>query len=286
MKKMKKAVLMSLCLLCSGVQSSELDTLIETSSAIVDQIDKGIMFVGGSIHASQTGMGISSGQLSGNYYISSEQVTAYNSALSGMVNYLPYGSAEDYLNEQAQSELDAMEDAIEEFTTVVVDMLEVQEVAERSESAETPDDQAEVQDYIAQNDMSVSQEDADTYNQSLDDIEEHANAAGAFLAVAGNPEAVAFLDQGAMDNNTRVEDNTLTYSSTNQAVELAWASSETVSSVYLNGQGNYGLDIYATETEILNTGYESLFYNTGPTALGFNCFMYQIDCEDEESDNT
>ena len=283
---MKKAVLMSLCLLCSGVQSSELDTLIETSSAIVDQIDKGIMFVGGSIHASQTGMGISSGQLSGNYYISSEQVTAYNSALSGMVNYLPYGSAEDYLNEQAQSELDAMEDAIEEFTTVVVDMLEVQEVAERAESAETPDDQAEVQDYIAQNDMSVSQEDADTYNQSLDDIEEHANAAGAFLAVAGNPEAVQFLDQGAMDNNTRVEDNTLTYSSTNQAVELAWASSETVSSVYLNGQGNYGLDIYATETEILNTGYESLFYNTGPTALGFNCFMYQTDCEDEESDNT
>ena len=281
---MKKAVLMSLCLLCSGVQSSELDTLIETSSAIVDQINKGIMFVGGSIHASQTGMGISSGQLSGNYYISSEQVTAYNSALSGMVNYLPYGSAEEYLNEQAQSELDAMEDAIGDFTAVVVDMLEVQEVAERAETAETPDDQAEVQDYIAQNDMSVSQEDADTYNQSLDDIENHANAAGAFLAVAGNPEAVQFLDQGAMDNNTRVEDNALTYSSTNQAVELAWASSETVSSVYLNGQGDYGLDIYASETDILNTGYESLFYNTGPTALGFNCFMYQIDCD--EGDET
>ena len=281
---MKKAVLMSLYLLCSGAQSSELDTLIETSSAIVDQINKGIMFVGGSIHASQTGMGISSGQLSGNYYISDEQVTAYNAALSGMVHYLPYGSAEDYLNEQAQSELDAMEDAIGDFTAVVVDMLEVQEVAERAETAETPDDQAEVQDYIAQNDMSVSQDDADTYNQSLDDIEEHANAAGAFLAVAGNPEAVAFLDQGAMDNNTRVEDNVLSYSASNQAVELAWASSETVSSVYLNGQGDYGLDIYASEAEILNTGYESLFYNTGPTALGFNCFMYQIDCD--EGDET
>lgn len=281
---MKKAVLTSLYLLCSGVQSSELDTLIETSSAIVDQINKGIMFVGGSIHASQTGMGISSGQLSGNYYISSEQVTAYNSALSGMVNYMPYGSAEEYLNEQAQSELDAMEDAIGDFTAVVVGMLEVQEVAERAETAETPDDQAEVQEYIAQNDMSVSQEDADTYNQSLDDIENHANAAGAFLAVAGNPEAVAFLNQGAMDNNTRVEDNVLSYSASNQAVELAWASSETVSSVYLNGQGDYGLDIYASEAEILNTGYESLFYNTGPTALGFNCFMYQIDCD--EGDET
>ena len=284
MKKMKKAALTSLLAICSGVQSSELDTLIATSSAIVDQINSGIMFVGGSIHAAQTGMGISSGQLSGNYYISNEQVANYNAALTGMVNYMPYGSAEDYANQQAQNEIEQMEAAIEDFTTVVVDMLSVQEVAERAEAAETPDDQAEVQDYVAQNDLSVSQDDADTYNQSLDDIENHANAAGAFLAVAGNPEAVAFLMEGAMANNTRVEDNALTYSSANQAVELAWASSDTVSSIYLNGQGDYGLDIYATETTILNTGYESMFYNSGPTALGFNCFMYQTDCD--ESDET
>ena len=281
---MKKAALTSLLAICSGVQSSELDTLIATSSAIVDQINSGIMFVGGSINAAQTGMGISSGQLSGNYYISNEQVANYNAALTGMVNYMPYGSAEDYANQQAQNEIEQMEAAIEDFTTVVVDMLSVQEVAERAEAAETPDDQAEVQDYVAQNDMSVSQEDADQYNSSLDDIENHANAAGAFLAVAGNPEAVAFLMEGAMANNTRVEDNALTYSSANQAVEMAWASSDTVSSIYLNGQGDYGLDIYATETTILNTGYESMFYNSGPTKLGFNCFMYQTDCD--ESDET
>ena len=281
---MKKAALTSLFLICSGVQSSELDTLIATSSAIVDQINSGIMFVGGSINAAQTGMGISSGQLSGNYYISNEQVANYNAALTGMVNYMPYGSAEDYANQQAQNEIEQMEAAIEDFTTVVVDMLSVQEVAERAEAAETPDDQAEVQDYVAQNDLSVSQDDADTYNQSLDDIENHANAAGAFLAVAGNPEAVAFLMEGAMANNTRVEDNALTYSSANQAVELAWANSDTVSSIYLNGQGDYGLDIYATEATILNTGYESMFYNSGPTALGFNCFMYQTDCD--EGDET
>ena len=281
---MKKAALTSLFLICSGVQSSELDTLIATSSAIVDQINSGIMFVGGSINAAQTGMGISSGQLSGNYYISEEQVANYNEALTGMVTYMPYGSAEDYANQQAENEIEQMEASIADFTAVVVDLLSVQEVAERAEAAETPNDQAEVQDYVAQNDMSVSQDDADTYNQSLDDIENHANAAGAFLAVAGNPEAVAFLMEGAMANNTRVEDNALTYSSANQAVELAWASSDTVSSIYLNGQGDYGLDIYATEATILNTGYESMFYNSGPTALGFNCFMYQTDCD--EGDET
>ena len=282
MKKVKKAVLTSLFLICSGVQSSELDTLIATSSAIVNQINSGIMFVGGSINASQTGMGISSGQLSGNYYISEEQVANYNAALTGMVTYMPYGSAEDYANQQAENEIEQMEASIADFTAVVVDLLSVQEVAERAEAAETPNDQAEVQDYVAQNDMSVSQDDADTYNQSLDDIENHANAAGAFLAVAGNPEAISFLNAGAKENNTRIEDNALTYSSANQAVELAWANSDTVSSIYLNGQGDYGLDIYATEATILNTGYESMFYNSGPTALGFNCFMYQTDCDEGE----
>ena len=274
--------LTSLLAICSGVQSSELDTLIATSSAIVNQINSGIMFVGGSINAAQTGMGISSGQLSGNYYISEEQVANYNVALTGMVNYMPYGSAEDYANQQAENEIEQMEASIADFTAVVVDLLSVQEVAERAEAAETPDDQAEVQDYVAQNDLSVSQDDADTYNQSLDDIENHANAAGAFLAVAGNPEAISFLNAGAKENNTRIEDNALTYSSANQAVELAWASSDTVSSIYLNGQGDYGLDIYATEATILNTGYESMFYNSSPTALGFNCFMYQTDCDEGE----
>ena len=66
------------------------------------------MFVGGSINASQTGMGISSGQLSGNYYISEEQVANYNAALTGMVTYMPYGSAEDNANQQAENEIEQM----------------------------------------------------------------------------------------------------------------------------------------------------------------------------------
>ena len=278
----RKIILLTLLAICSGAQSSELDTLIATSSAIVDQINSGIMFVGGNINAAQTGMGISAGQLSGNYYISDEQVSAYGAALTGMVNYMPYGSAEDYANQQAQNEIDQMESAIEDFTTVVVGMLSVLEVAERAEGAVTPDDQAEVQQFVANNDMSVSQEDADQYNSSLDEIEQHASAAGAFLAIAGSPEAISFLDAGAKENNTRIEDNAFTYSSANQAVELAWASSDTVSSVYLNGTGNFGLDIYASEAAILATGYDSQFFNTSPTALGYNCFMYQIDCDEED----
>jgi hypothetical protein len=279
--KTKMKVLASLFLISSVAQASELDDLIESSAAIVSQIDRGILMAGAAMGFAHTGTGISDGQLAGTAYISSEQVTAYSNALTGMVNYLPYGSAEDYLNEQAQSELDAMNDAIDDFTVVVVDMLAVQQVSEMAEDAATPDEQAEVQAYVAANDMSISQEDADTYNQSLDLIEESANNAGAFLAVAGNPEAVAFLDQGAMDNNTRIEDNGLSYSASNQSVNIAWASSNTVSSIYMNGQDQFNIDVYASHADILTEGASSGLYLTGPTYLGWKCFTTGV-CEEDD----
>lgn len=279
-----KPILFSLCLVSFVAQSDEWDDLIVTSAAIVNQVDKGIAFVGGMASAGYTGVGISAGQLSGNYYISDAQVTSYNTSLQMMVNYMAYGDVEAMLQQQADDELAAMESAIDDFTTVVVDMLEVVEVNELAENASDPDSQAEVQEYIAANDLSVSQEDADNYNSSLDAIEASASAAGAYLATASNPEAVAYLMQNAQDQNTTVEQNTLAYSSANQAIEMTWLASGDVSSVYLNGQGSFGLDIYGSEADILATGYESMFYNTGPTSMPLSCFLEQVGCEETGDD--
>ena len=281
---MKKAALTSLFLICSGVQSSELDDLIQSSSVIVDQINKGILMTGAAMDFANTGTGLSNGQLAGTSYISSDMVSNYNLALSGMVNYLPYGSAQQYLEEQAQSELDQMDDAIDAFTSVVVDMLAVQQVAELADAASTPDEEAAVQDFVGANTdvLTIDQEDADAYNQSLSDIEEHANNASAFIAVSANADAVSFLDQGAMDNNTRIEDNTLSYSASNQAISIAWSSGSLASSVYLNGTDNFGIDIYMTDVSIMEYGGQSEIYLTGPTYLGYECFTTGLNCEETD----
>ena len=271
---------MSLCLLSSAVQTSELDDLIATSGAIVSQIDRGILITGAALGYAHTGTGLSSGQLSGTAYISEEQVTAYGNALNGMVAYLPYGSAQDYLDEQAQDQLADMEAAIDDFTEVVVDMLSVVEVNEMAEAADNPDDQAAVQEYVAANDMSISQEDADAYNQSLDAIETTANTAAAYIAVSSNPEAVAYLNQAAQDNNTRIEQNTLSYSASNQAVSITWASGSAASSIYLNGTGDFGIDIYMSDAVILEAGAQSELYLTGPTYLSYICFTTGLECEE------
>lgn len=284
--------LASLLAISSGANSSELDSLISASSAIVAQIDKGAMLAGAAQGYAYTGAGVSDGSLAGTAYISSDQVQAYNAALSGMQSYQPYGSAVDYLEEQAAAELELMDAAIGAFTEVVVEMIAVQNVAEISEAAATPDDEAEVQQFVADNieSLTIDQDDADTYNQSLDDIETHANNASAFLGVAANPDAVAFLEGEAADRNLRVEESNLAYSSGSQAVTLTWQTNTRMpeqSSVFLNGTGQFGLDMYFSGSDILLAGKESELYLTGPTNLGYQCFVYGNECDEStESDGS
>lgn len=276
---LKKAI----CLLaiCSAATSSELDTLINSSSAIVDQIDKGIRLVGAAQEYSYQGTGMSNGQLSQTAHISSEQLQAYNNALAGMQYYQSYGSVQDVLENRASEELVLMNDAVDTFTEVVVDMIQVVEVTEMAETAASPAEEADVQEFVAQNQevLTITQEEVDTYNQSVDDIETHANNASAFIAVAANAEAVGFLEQGAENNNTTAEEATLTYNTSYQWVQMSWAGTNNASAVYLNGNDNFGLDLYKTEAEVLLSGSESEFYLTSPIGQGYNCYMYGEDCE-------
>lgn len=274
---MKKMIL-SLLVLSSVAQSSELDNLINTSNAIVDQIDRGIMLVGAAQEFAYTGSGLSDGTLSSTAHISSEQLQAYNDALASMSNYQAYGDLQTVLEEKAYTELDMMDEAIGVFTEVVVDMIAVQEVAEVAESAASPQEEAEVQTFVAENQevLTITQEEVETYNQSIDDIETHANTASAFLAVASNKEAVQFLEQGIENANTTAEQTNIFYDANAQWVAMGYNTTRNLTAVMLNGQ-DFGLDLYVSEADVLLVGAESEYYLTGPTAQSYDCFM-NSDC--------
>ena len=63
-----------------------------------------------------------------------------------------------------------------------------------------------------------------------------------------------------------------------QWVAMGYPTTRNLTAVYLNGQ-NFGIDLYVTEADILAVGSDSEFYLTGPTYLGYKCFMTQEDCE-------
>jgi len=278
---MKKATALFLSVISLDALSNELDALIDASNALVDQINTGILLSGAALEYSYEGGYLSDGTLSSSAHISSEQLDAYNNALAGMYDYQPYGNVQEVLQQQATEELELMNNAVDTFTEVVVDMIQVVEVAELASEASTPDEQAEVQEFVVTNQevLTISQEEVDTYNQSIDDIETHANAASAFLGVAANEEAVAFLQTGAENNNSHASNATLTYDANRQWVRMAWDGTNNATAVYLNGT-NFGLDFYVTEADVLTAGSESELYLTGPTHLGYQCFMTGQECNE------
>ncbi len=265
----------------SGVQSNELDNLLDASTEIVEQINTGIILTGAAIEYAYQGGQLSNGQLSQTAHISTAQMNAYNNALSDFAqNYQPYGNVQEVLEQHAQEALADMNQAVDVFTDVVVDMIAVVEIQEQVAEAETPDDQAEVQEYVSANQeaLTITQEDVDTYNQSLDDIETSANEASAYLGVAANEDAVAFLQQGAENNNSDASLASVSYDANQQWVQMAWSGTNNATAVYINGN-DFAMDFYVQEADILQAGSETLFYQTSPTYLGYDCFINGTDCE-------
>ena len=264
----------------SVAQSNELDNLINSSSAIVDQIDTGIKLTGAAMDYAHTGGGLSNGTLSSTAHITSAQVDAYNSALSNMSTYQPYGApVKELLENMAMDSLAEMETHIQTFTEVVVDMIAVQQVAEMAETASTPKQEEEVQVFVAENQdmLTITQEEVETYNQSVDLIEESANTASAYLAVA-NSEAVEYLQQSIEDKNTTSADVNIFYDAGAQWVAMGYNTTRNLTAVYLNGSDAFGLDLYYSEADILALGTESEFYKTSPIGMGYDCF-FDMDCE-------
>lgn len=275
------AKILFLLAISSEALSSELDALVDASNAIVNEIDSGIQLSGAALEYAYQGGYLTDGTVSSTVHISSEQLDSYNNALAGMSSYQPYGDVQEVLTLKAEQELELMSNAVDTFTEVVVDMIAVVEVAEIASDAATPDEQAEVQDYVSTNQkiLTISQEQVDTYNQSVDDIETHANNASAYLGVAANEDAVAFLQTGAENNNSDANLATVTYDANRQWVKMAWEGTNNATAVYLNGT-NYNMDFYVSGAEVLTAGSESELYLTGPTHLGYQCFMSGEGCNE------
>ena len=265
----------------TAVQSNELDNLIDTSSAIVDQVTKGVKLTGAALDYAHTGGGLSDGTLSSTAHISAEQVDAYNSALSNMSNYQPYGvHVSEVLTDMATDSLDQMDTAIDTLMEVVVEMSTAQQVVEMAEEAQgNPNKEEEVQTFVAENQemLVIEQEQVDTYNQAVDDIESSANEASAYLAVA-NSEAAEFLQQSIEDNNTTSAEVNIFYDSNQQWVAMGYNTTRNLTAVYLNGNDYFGMDLYYSEADIIALGTESEFYRTSPVGMGYDCF-FNMECD-------
>ena len=248
-----------LLLLSAFVQASEIDNLIQTSGSIRQTFDLGVRTVAGQLDYAQLG-GISP-DMATSAHLSYDQATAYNDSLMAVSTANTTMTAQEYFDTQSQEAMDNLSLAVDNYVSAASQLVMAVQVNDMASSVETPEQAVEVQTYISNNELNITTEQVDSYNDSLDMVQESAQTAASFMAIAA--------------------DATLVESAQAQADELGQSFYFAEEAFY--SQGNFTVDLNAggvsldvsgyikSAEEVLALGGESTFYQTSPT--GNQCFF-------------
>lgn len=185
------------------------------------------------------------------YIINDADIAAYNDALAGVQNAL-YFTTKMALEEKYEESMVKVSEAVDNFIVASVQLSVVEEVAEKAEVAQETnavEDQIAVQEYVEQNDVSISNDTVMEYNQSLEDIAVNARDAGAFLAASKSESLTSISDQHAQDYGQSMAEASISYSATNDILSVQWATN--IGSISFH---DFLLGDYKTAAEVLGTG--------------------------------
>ena len=215
--------------------------------------------------------GIAPTGMTSSAHITTEQADAYNNAVAEVQN-VTYGvTAQEYIDGQAQNAQVDMSDAISAYVgaaSVLIEVVRVNEMAEEAAASGDVVQAQEVQNYIAANDVTLEQTEIDTYNDSLDAVQESASTFAAFTSVANNGEAVAQMQSDAAAiGQDFANAGDATFNAQLAMVSIGFIQgNNTESAILVDVSANF-----KTVEDMLAAGEQSGFYTTGPTAN--QCFF-------------
>ena len=251
---MKKiAILTSAFLSVSAAQAeTTIDNLVNASRTIAAKLEQGRYAAFGAEHYASVGGIIDySSVATDDYLITEADVNAYNDALTGVQDALYY-TTKMALEDKAAESMVKVSDAVDNFVVASHQLAVVEEVAERAETAQETsgvEDQLAVQEYVEQNDVSISQETVIEYNQSLEDIAVNARDAGAFLAASKNEMLTSLSDEHAQDYGKSMAEASISYSATNDILSVQWATNTSHIEFH-----DFLMGDYVTASEVLGQG--------------------------------
>lgn len=268
---MKKILGIILASLSVSAQSIDISGLVNTSQSIVDTFDAGIQRVSGMEVLADQGYIAPVGTVD-DVLLTYEQAQAYNNALQQTSEAIYTMSAEEYVDEQvdlAKVELNTAISAYVGASEVLIQTVVVNEMATSAEESGDAIQAQEVQAYIADNNVEITEVHVEVYNESLEAVEETAQTYASFVAVQ-NDEVLVQDMQSEVD--MMGEDFLNAYDAQFDAdIGYATLGFHTTDSVLMYGM----FDAYTNTADILNAGVEGDFYTTGPTYN--DCFFN--DCE-------
>jgi hypothetical protein len=256
----KTAMLVSVFLSVSAAQAEQsIDDLVAASKVIATKIKLGTHAATGAVDYMYEGKVIPDYTSSEDQYLISEaEVQAYNQAIVGVQSAM-YFTSSMALEAKAEESIAAVKVAVDSFVVATTQLKEVEEVAVKAEAAKDSGsvaDQTAVQEYVETNNVSITQEVVDDFNQSLTDIAVNAREAGAFLAASKDVQITETADRHAKDYNVSFQDAQVTYSATNDILQFTWQQA-------INANHSFhGFMTTVTADQVLSNG-ETLYAEQG-----------------------
>ena len=260
------------------VSANEIDNLVTNSQALRDTFKYGIQAVGGMMSYANVG-GIAPTGTVDPGLISKAKQDAYNNAVLQFqqATYTWDPNANQYFEEQSQQAMDNLGQVVDEYVDAATALIEVVTVNEMAQDAAEASDSREaiaLQEYMDANDVLLDDQEVDTYNESLQAVEQAAQTAAAYMAVANSPELLQSANDSAYAMNVTYQESQTSYFDASAGVlTVEWAGQDATMTASLDLAG-----YFKTNIEIIDVGAESTFFITSPEG---GCWYIEDPAEQE-----
>ena len=190
------------------------------------------------------------------------EVAYYNQSILDTAN-ANYYSAEHLLVDSYEENLDEMEAAIEIFTDAATEISKAEQIYTEAINAQTEDERIDLQNYIRANDVQIDQSTVQTFNQSLDVIEDKAQAATASLWASQDSATLAMINHDAIATLSNITNSTVAYDAWTDQMTITWdnATDTVLQGVFFNNDANIGWTKATTEV------YDGFYGDSPPVTI-------------------
>ena len=200
------------------------------------------------------------------------EVAYYNQSILDTVN-ANYYSAEHLLVQNYEENMDQMDAAIDMFTDAATEISKAEQIYTEAINATTDEDRLQLQNYIRANDVQIDQSTVQTFNQSLDTIEDKAQAASASLWASQDAAALAIINYDAQATLSNMTQSTVSYDAWTDQMTITWdnATDTVLQGMFFNNDNEIGW------TQATNEIYDGFYGDTPPISINEMYSAYAYD---------
>jgi len=199
------------------------------------------------------------------------EVAYYNQSILDTAN-ANYYSAEHLLVDSYEENMDQMQAAIDMFSDSATEISKAEAIYTEAVNAQTDDERIQLQNYIRANDVQIDQSTVQTFNQSLDTIEDKAQAATASLWASQDSATLAMINYDGIATLSNITNSTVAYDAWTDQLTVTWdnATNTVLQGVFFNNDANIGWTQATAEV------YDGFYGDTPPVTINemYSAYSY------------